>query len=192
MRCGRFVCRSCAAEALDGIAPFDSLYAVVIRRAADVLGMKPAPPALSVAPASNFDPDRLVDEMAAERLSGLYERGVDGEASILILTPQTPTRATAVLAHELAHAWQAQNCPDAQGVRIREGFAEWVAWKLLEGLPGGEGERARIAARTDDYGTGFRIFRGIEERRGIPDVLWYARAARRGTVSGPEGSDVAN
>jgi hypothetical protein len=110
---------------------------------------------------------------------GLYVRDTDGNTSIHLLSHLTETRSTAVLAHEIAHAWQAENCPDAQGTRIREGFAEWVAWKVLEGMDGADGERSVIEARTDDYGDGFRLFAALEAKHGPERAVWYARAARR-------------
>jgi hypothetical protein len=189
MRAGRFVCRSCRALLIEDAAAYDSLYAEMIERAQDVLGLEISPPPLDVVSAASFDPSRLAEEISVDRLSGLFERRADGEASILILTPQTSSRAAAVMAHELGHAWQARHCPDAQGTRIREGFAEWVSWKLLAGLPGGERERERIEARRDDYGWGFRIFRGIEERGGIDAVLWYAQAAQLGELAARSEAD---
>ena len=61
---------------------------------------------------------------------------------------------------------------------MREGFAEWVSWKVLEGVPGGGAERTAIEARTDDYGRGFRLFVELESRGGAESVLRYAVAAR--------------
>ncbi len=183
MRAGRFVCRFCRPLLIEDAAAYDSLYAEVIARARNILGLELSPPPLNVVPAASFDPARLAQEISVDRLCGLFERRADGDVSILILTPQTSSRATAVMAHELAHAWQAQHCPDEQGTRIREGFAEWVSWKLLAGLPGGERERERIEARCDDYGVGFRIFHGIEERGGVDAVLWYAQAVQLGQLA---------
>jgi hypothetical protein len=155
----------------------------MIARARDILGLELSAPRLEVVSASSFDPTRLARGVALEGLSGLFERRADGEERILVLTPQTSSRAAAVMGHELAHAWQAEHCPEEQGTRIREGFAEWVSWKLLAGFPAGERERERIEARSDEYGLGFQIFRGIEERGGVAAVLWYARGAQLGELA---------
>jgi aminopeptidase N len=37
-----------------------------------------------------------------------------------------------VTAHEYAHAWQGENCPLLDDPLLREGFAEWVAYRVLE------------------------------------------------------------
>lgn len=113
-----------------------------------------------------------------ERVCGLYTRDPGGRVTIHVLSHLPETRVTAVLAHELAHAWQAENCPDEQGPRLREGFAEWVAWRLLEGVDGCGPERDVIAARTDEYGRGFRLFTGLEEQGGARHAIWYATTAR--------------
>jgi hypothetical protein len=113
-----------------------------------------------------------------EGLCGLFQKDHRGNASIHILSHLTESRATAVLAHELAHAWQAENCPDEQGDRIREGFAEWVAWKLLDGLEGCDAERELIEERTDEYGRGFQVFLDFEAERGTDWTIWYARSAK--------------
>jgi hypothetical protein len=159
-----------------------ALYRDVAVRARDVLGMVVTKmPALKV-----HGQTTLRDGIAAELgksgddLCGLFVRDETGATTIHLLSNLTERRAVAVLAHELAHAWQAEHCPDNQGIRLREGFAEWVAWKLLEGTPGGESERAVIEARTDEYGRGFRFFADPERQTDPDRVLWYAAAARNG------------
>jgi hypothetical protein len=116
---------------------------------------------------------------AASDVCGLYLRDAAGRTSIHLLADLCAARTTAVLAHELAHAWQAENCPEAQGRRVREGFAEWVAWKVLEGSPGADAEREIIAGRTDEYGQGYRLFAALERQRGAEGAIWYATSARR-------------
>jgi hypothetical protein len=157
-----------------------ALYRDVVARARDALGLTLKElPRLEVHGRAG-----LRDGVAAELgrggddLCGLFVRDENGATTIHLLSNLTESRARAVLAHELAHAWQADRCPDAQGVRLREGFAEWVAWKVLAGMPGGAAERAAIESRADEYGRGFRIFAGIEERAGADAVLAYAAAAR--------------
>jgi aminopeptidase N len=36
-----------------------------------------------------------------------------------------------VVAHEYAHAWQGESCPLLEDHALREGFAEWVAYRHL-------------------------------------------------------------
>jgi hypothetical protein len=69
------------------------------------------------------------------------------------------------LAHEYAHAWQADHAPQAQNLFLREGFAEWVSWSLLVAL-GHTQEAAQATRREDDYGRGLRHFIALEQRSG--------------------------
>jgi len=82
------------------------------------------------------------------------------------------------IAHELAHAWHAEQAPGQRDRFICEGFAEWVAYHVLTS----SGQR-RIALRTlhreDIYGLGLRHFLQIERRGGKAAVLSTARAVTR-------------
>jgi hypothetical protein len=81
-------------------------------------------------------------------------------------------RATLIgtLAHEYAHAWQADHAPQTQNLFLREGFAEWVSWSLLVAL-GRTQEAAHATRREDDYGRGLRHFIALEQRSGRPAVF---------------------
>lgn len=176
---GRLICRSCRPRLVSDPDVCAALYEEVAARAEEVLGLtlRELPDLVLDAQADlRADVDSPLGE--AGDLCGLFVRDERGDTTIHLLSNLTGSRATAVLAHELAHAWQAEHCPEDQGHRIREGFAEWVAWKLLAGTEGGDAERGVIEARTDDYGLGFRFFADMEERQGPGGALWYARAAR--------------
>jgi hypothetical protein len=74
------------------------------------------------------------------------------------------------LAHELAHAWQTEQGLHLKDAQVREGFAEWVAYRVLtvSGLP----SLAERATRRDDvYGRGLRHFLNIENRFGYAGVV---------------------
>lgn len=82
-----------------------------------------------------------------------------------------------VAAHELAHAWQMESAPLLRDPLLREGFAEWVAYRVL--LAVGEQDAAqRIVAREDLYGQGARLLLGIEEEAGPRGVIEWTRRAR--------------
>jgi hypothetical protein len=165
---------------VDDPVTWDAVYGQLVERAGEVLGIRlERTPVLVIDDASTLG-ERHGEDGPADGLCGLYLRDANGNASIHVLSHLPAPRGAAVLAHELAHAWQAENCPEEQGTRLREGFAEWVAWRLLDGWEGGEPERAFIEARTDEYGMGFRLFRGLEESRGSSHALWYAAVARTG------------
>ncbi len=74
-----------------------------------------------------------------------------------------------VVAHEWAHAWQAENCPLVRDILIVEGFAEWVAYKVLQGMQASK-KMALMTARTDLYGEGLRLILTHEAREGTASV----------------------
>jgi hypothetical protein len=86
-------------------------------------------------------------------------------------------RATLIgtLAHEFAHAWQADYAPHKQDTLLSEGFAEWVAYKVLVALKHTR-EAARATRREDEYGRGLRYFITLEQQAGRARVLSEAKA----------------
>lgn len=78
-------------------------------------------------------------------------------------------------AHEYAHAWQTENCPLNQNIVLKEGFADWVAYKVLQ-MDGAINASQNIFYRSDPvYGKGFKIILSIEDRGGIQAVLDYVK-----------------
>lgn len=176
---GRIFCDLCEPQLLHDAEALRSLYEVSIQRLSEDLGLElEVRPELRIVELSAIDPTGLDSSHSLEALGGLFTREPGGHTVIQLVSPVTKPRAQAVLAHELAHAWQAQHCPDNQGKRLREGFAEWVAWHALGGIEECVKERRKIELRTDEYGLGFQLFRGLEERNGWDGVLHYARSAQ--------------
>jgi hypothetical protein len=65
-----------------------------------------------------------------EKTLGLYQRqGVTRAIYMLYGLPRLLFRT--VVAHEYAHAWQGECCPLLADDALREGFAEWVAYRHL-------------------------------------------------------------
>ena len=78
------------------------------------------------------------------------------------------------LSHELAHAWQTEQALHLNDAAVREGFAEWVAYRVL--VARGLTALADRATRRDDvYGRGLRHFLNIENRFGYAGVIERAR-----------------
>ncbi len=78
------------------------------------------------------------------------------------------------LAHELAHAWQTEQSLHLKDDMVREGFAEWVAYRVL--VARGLATLAERATRRDDvYGRGLRHFLNIENRFGYAGVVKRAK-----------------
>lgn len=79
-----------------------------------------------------------------------------------------------VAAHEYAHAWQGENCPLLKDVLIHEGFAEWVAYRVI-GYYGYALGQQRMLAREDQYGAGLRWALETENRLGVAGVIEACR-----------------
>jgi hypothetical protein len=185
VRDGRVLCSECFHHLVEDEAEFRRLYDDSLRRVVSILGRPLARiPELVIVPIADVDRRGLAGPIPFEKLGGLFTREPDGRTRIQLVSPLTEPRARAVLAHELAHAWQSENCPDSQGIRLREGFAEWAAWSALEGIGVCSRERAKIEARSDEYGQGFRFFRSLEEREGRESAVRYAKFARRAVEDG--------
>ncbi len=109
---------------------------------------------------------------------GIYiEREDRREIVLLYGLPISMIYETA--AHELAHAWQAENCPPNQSQEIREGFAQWVAAQVLK-LKGYSITLEKLQDRTDSpYGTGYQRMAKIESRQGKAGVIQYVCTAIR-------------
>lgn len=105
----------------------------------------------------------------ADRLLGVYVRE-DPHRTIYVENGLPSILLIQVVAHEWAHAWQMENCPTPQEMLIVEGFAEWVAYKVLQEM-GAVKKMGLMAARPDLYGEGLRLMLAREERKGIPGVL---------------------
>jgi hypothetical protein len=115
----------------------------------------------------------LEDEVL--RTLGLYaRRGM--RRGIYIQTGLPRMLFLQVAAHEFAHAWQGENCPTLQAGLVHEGFAEWVAYRLV-GVYGYRRGQERMLARQDLYGQGLRWALDQESAQGIPGVIEACRKA---------------
>lgn len=79
-----------------------------------------------------------------------------------------------VTAHELAHAWQGENCPLLEDPVRHEGQAEWVAYRVL-GHYGYLRSQERMRARQDIYGQGLRWALKLEAEQGASAVLRFCQ-----------------
>jgi hypothetical protein len=120
----------------------------------------------------------------ADRLLGVYVRE-DPHRTIYVENGLPSILLIQVVAHEWAHAWQMENCPTLREVLIVEGFAEWVAYKVLQEM-GAVKKMGLMAARPDLYGKGLRLVLDREERKGIAGVLALCAAhAQPDKAAGP-------
>lgn len=82
-----------------------------------------------------------------------------------------------VASHEYAHAWQGENCPLIRDPLLHEGFAEWVAYRVLAHY-GYKDQMARMRARHDIYGQGLHRVLDLEVKTGATGVIEACRKSR--------------
>jgi len=118
-------------------------------------------------------------ELDPQRTLGVYaRRGM--RRGIYVQTGLPRMLFLQVAAHEFAHAWQGENCPLLRNVLMHEGFAEWVAYRVL-GHYGYTRGRERMLARTDLYGQGLKWALDLEAGQGSFGVMELCRKAATGT-----------
>lgn len=118
-------------------------------------------------------------------LTTLKIRTVNGESSTLpatvhLLNYVDQERMLTVSAHEYAHAWQAENHQNYKETNqvLREGFAEWVAYKVAERYGRSEQLKILTNSRGGVYYKGLMKFLALERKVGVEGVLEYATGAR--------------
>ena len=139
--------------------------------------------AADVTPAPQAPGENRIDESTAKsphqgpdnRIVGLFVR--KGHRRVMYVVSGLPRiLLIQTIAHEWAHAWQGENCPLLQNNIVREGFAEWAAYKTLETI-GATNTLALMERQNSIYGKGLRQMLALEQRDGISGVLAFCRQA---------------
>ncbi len=177
---GRRICPHCNQTAVRDLAHAQALFARVVAIVAGPLGLRlnvgsgfalvEYPHLLRLAAEAQTapfgDPDRVV---------GLFVR--QGRRRVMYILSGLPQILfIQTVAHEWAHAWQGENCPLLENPLVREGFAEWVAYKTLQAL-GAVKKMALLEQREGVYGEGLRKMLELERREGMFGVLDFCRRA---------------
>ncbi len=169
---GRSLCLSCSATAVTSPREAERLFAETRQRLERLLGMRleaglrfrfvDRPTLLARA-------RELPDLRGETKTRGLFIQ--EGDRREILVMAGLPLQQTAgVMAHELAHAWQAEHCPGETSRLLREGFAEWVTYRVLLAR-GADKEAANLLRREDLYGRGFKRMLQIEKRSGKAAVF---------------------
>lgn len=105
-----------------------------------------------------------LDATSRDRCFGLFMR--EGRHRAIFVEYGLPQIVfMEVVAHEFAHAWHSENCPGDTPAEIQEGFAEYVAYKLIQSW--GCTRRAHKMLRRDDlYGRGLKTVLQWEQALG--------------------------
>jgi hypothetical protein len=124
---------------------------------------------------------RLAEEASSDLQSdssqvvGLFVR--KGRKRVMyVLTGLPQILLIQTVAHEWAHAWQGENCPLLKDSLVREGFAEWAAYKTLQSM-GAIKKMALMEKQNGLYGEGLRRMLELERRGGMNEVLIFCRRA---------------
>ncbi len=96
------------------------------------------------------------------------------EVRILLISGMPRARLIETAAHELAHVWQDGRVPKQQRLLLKEGFAQWVASKVLISFQCDQALQV-LREREDLYGQGYRIIQSVEDRKGVLAVLEFAK-----------------
>lgn len=177
---GREICRYCQASAVFATQEAARLFEEVKAILRDRLEIKLNIPTGLIL----VDRDQLRDVFLQQRAEDNLEE--DGSISfsqilgvyvrrgmrrgIYIQTGLPKATFSQVAAHELAHAWQGENCPTLENRLIHEGFAEWVAFQVA-GSMGYSRIQAQMLKRDDIYGEGLRWALEVEKQHGAKSVL---------------------
>jgi len=113
------------------------------------------------------------DDDGAHHVLGFFVR-VGNDLAIYVERALPRSLLLGTLAHELGHALQAETAPWVHDPALCEGFAEWVAHRVLVSR-GLQVEAARATRRDDLYGRSLRTMLDIERRKGVSGVLAAAR-----------------
>jgi hypothetical protein len=182
---GQYRCGDCARTMVLDNQMVQALYHMVIQQANAIFdrAIRDIPALRIVDPAELAVVRRrhgsLTPTIGLTRLHilGFFEQ--QGQARTIYIERGLP-RATLIgtLAHEFAHAWQADYAPPGQDMLWREGFAEWLAHRVLV-AQGYVREAARATRREDEYGRGLRYFIALEQRSGRQGVFAEAISTAR-------------
>lgn len=181
---GRTICAGCHETAIYDPAPAQAVYERVLTLMSSELGLQLSiPPALNLVdrpqmlallPQAGTDDARRSDVERPDLVFGLFVRR-GRKRTVYVESGLPQILMIQVISHELAHAWQGENCPLLRDPLFREGFAEWVAYKVLLNL-GAVKKAALMLQRTDLYGQGLQTALSLERQGGAGAVFGACRA----------------
>lgn len=206
---GQYRCALCASQMVVRGDEADRLYAEALRALVGVVGASlPNPPKLAMVGRRQMSEVRRRAEHAAGggNVAGIVDAGGDaagyhvlgffyriGAAATIYAEVGLPrTLLLGTLAHEIGHAYQATSAPDVRDPLLCEGFAEWVAYRVL--VARGHQQLAERAKRRDDlYGRGLRMYLSAEQAGGRRAViaLMGGHVPNKATLA-PRGSKVTS
>jgi hypothetical protein len=181
---GQYRCALCSSDMILGDAAAQSIYAEAVNglHAAAGCTLKLTPHLQIVGRRRMGDVRRRfahdISDVGAEEAGNHHVLGffvrAHGTSTIYVELGLPRALLLGTLAHELGHAWQAEQAPHVKDPMLREGFAEWVAHRVLVAR-GLQAVAARATRRDDLYGRSLRHFLAVERSAGLSGVLALAR-----------------
>lgn len=179
---GRRRCTTCAAGAVHEEAELVEIHAKVSAFLEQGLGLR-LPREVRAHLVSKDEMRRLAGEdfsgfkgVTPEDLSGLFRVYTD-HLAIYVLRGLPRIETLRVLSHEIAHGWEAQQCPLGMSLGADEGFAEWVAYRTLLAEKHEE-EAGLMFLETGPYGVHFKRFEVIGRILGPQKTIAQMREGR--------------
>jgi hypothetical protein len=178
---GQYRCALCASDIIQGDTTVREVYEEAVDGLVTALGGRlQTTPHLQVVTRRRMGEirrkyERHPDDAASAASHHVLGYFVQAHATSAIYVEQFLPRGLLLgtLAHELTHAWQTEQALHLKDALLREGFAEWVAYRVL--FARGLAPLAERATRRDDvYGRGLRHFLDIESRYGVRGVIKHA------------------
>lgn len=101
-------------------------------------------------------------------------RGGRSDFHIYIIQGLPPDDTLTTVVHECGHVWQMFNAAGNLDSLHKEGFCEWLSYKVNKGL--GHAQQVELLEKKKDnvYGKGLRYYLEIEKRGGVQGVLQEA------------------
>ena len=113
---------------------------------------------------------RLVQRLTSKEgvtYFGMFYSGLD---KIAVVSGLPEPLFLSVFAHEWAHAWQSEHCPE-QEMDLVEGFASWVEFKILYELYQDFAKSLLKESTLKHYGPGLRACLRVEEQLGEQGLI---------------------
>jgi hypothetical protein len=108
-------------------------------------------------------------------VAGLHEYAV-GISTIYVLKGLSPGLALETIAHEYTHAWQCRHCIERQDLILREGFAEWVSYKVLLWKKDSLTADMKLREMDPVYGEGLKKTILLERDLGKKGLIEYVKS----------------
>jgi len=125
---GRYLCPDCRKNAIFDPALITPIKADVLDFISKALAMNVSHNVTFAVQDKNFLETKSKGK--SEDINGLFYRKGD-DFNVYVLYGLRKKDLIWVLAHEITHAWQSENCSERLSTEEREGFAQWVAYKSV-------------------------------------------------------------